>query len=154
MIQVMKIKAHPPEIEKRMRDFYNSLSEKNRRRHAAVEATKSGHGGITYICHVLQCDEGTVVRGMKEVKKPLSDKEKNIRKAGGGRKSVLSATDGPDDAFSEVLRNHTAGSPMDDTIKQTNSSRGKIAGQLTKQGFSIRVTATSNSFCNLIRDNQ
>ncbi|MDM8554240.1 hypothetical protein QUF75_05870 [Desulfococcaceae bacterium HSG7] len=83
----------------------------------------------------------TVVRGIKEVKNPLSDKEKNIRKAGGERKSVLSATDGPDDAFSEVLRNHTAGSPMDDTIKQTNSSRGEIAGQLTKQGFSISVTA-------------
>ena len=140
ILQAMKIKAYPPEIEKRMRNFYNSLSEKDRRRYAAVEATKSGHGGITYICYVLQCDEGTVVRGIKEVKKPLSDKEKNIRKAGGGRKSVLSTTDGLDDAFLEILRNHTAGSPMDDTIKWTNLSRGEIAEQLTKQGFSISVT--------------
>lgn len=37
------------EEEKRMRAFYNSLSEKDRRHYAALEAARIGYGGITYI---------------------------------------------------------------------------------------------------------
>lgn len=34
-------------IEDQMRSFYQSLSEKDRRRYAAIEATKLGRGGIS-----------------------------------------------------------------------------------------------------------
>ncbi|AKH36907.1 MULTISPECIES: hypothetical protein [Nitrosomonas] len=44
----MKITTYAPEVEAQMRNFYHSLSEKDRRRYAAVEAAKLGHGGITY----------------------------------------------------------------------------------------------------------
>ena len=33
------------EIERDMKAFYDSLSEKDRRRYAALEAVKLGHGG-------------------------------------------------------------------------------------------------------------
>ena len=36
----MKIQAYSPEIEAQMRKFYKSLSEKDRRRYAALETTK------------------------------------------------------------------------------------------------------------------
>jgi hypothetical protein len=36
-------------IERQMANCYGSLSEKDRRRYAAVEAAKLGHGGIAYI---------------------------------------------------------------------------------------------------------
>ena len=36
----MKIKKYPPATEAQMRNFYGSLSEKDRRRYAAVEAAK------------------------------------------------------------------------------------------------------------------
>ncbi|XOF33367.1 MAG: hypothetical protein ACL93V_05245 [Candidatus Electrothrix sp. YB6] len=90
----MKIKTYSPEIEMRMRNFYGSLSEKDRRRYAAVEAGKFGYGGITYICDVLRCDSDRVRRGMNELKQPLPEKEERIRKPGGGRKSVLSTAVG------------------------------------------------------------
>jgi hypothetical protein len=137
----MRIQAYTPEVEAQMRNFYNSLSEKDRRRYAAIEALKSGYGGITYICSVLQCDPGTVSRGIEELNEPLPEKEQNIRKPGGGRKSTLSVTDGPDTAFFEALINHTAGSPTDETVKRTNPSRGEIADKLTEQGFPVSVTA-------------
>ena len=35
------------EIEQAMRILYASLSERDRRRYAAIEAAKLGHGGIT-----------------------------------------------------------------------------------------------------------
>jgi hypothetical protein len=129
----MRIQAYTAEIEAQMRNFYNSLSEQHRRRYAAVEALKLGYGGITYICSVLRCDPGTVAHGIEELSESLPKKEQSIRKPGGGRKSTLSVMDGLDSAFLEVLRNHTAGSPMDETIKWTNLNRGEIADKLKKK---------------------
>ena len=109
----MKIPTYSPETEERMRNFYVSLSEKDRRRYAAVEAAKFGHGGITYICGVLGCDADRVRRGIEELKQPLPEKEERIRRPGGGRKSVLSAAIGLNEAFLAVLKDHTAGPPVD-----------------------------------------
>ena len=137
---MMKIQSYSPETEERMRNFYGSLSEKDGRRYAAVEATKLGHGGITYICSVLRCDADRVRRGIEELKQRLPEKEDRIRKPGGGRKSVLSTAVGLDEAFSAVLKEHTAGSPVDGAIKWTNLKRGEIAERLNKYGFSVSVT--------------
>jgi len=136
----MKIKAYSPEIETQMRNFYNSLSEKDRRRYAAIEATKLGYGGATYIRQIFQCDDRTITRGQQELKSELSNQEPRIRQPGGGRKYVLATTEGLDDAFLGVLQNHTAGSPMDETIKWTNLSRPAIADKLNEQGFKVSVT--------------
>jgi hypothetical protein len=42
-------KTYRPEIEQLLRQYYQSLSEKDRRRFAALEAIKLGHGGTRYI---------------------------------------------------------------------------------------------------------
>ena len=41
-------------VEKNMRDFYQTLSEKDRRRFAAVQARQFGHGGVRYTAEVLE----------------------------------------------------------------------------------------------------
>ena len=64
----MRIKAYSAEIETQMLNLYNSLSEKDRRRYAAIEASKLGYGGDTYICYVLSCSDRTITRGQKELK--------------------------------------------------------------------------------------
>jgi hypothetical protein len=135
-----KMKAYSAETEERMRNFYGSLSEKDRRRYAAVEAEKLGYGGITYICRVLQCDMDRVRRGIEELKHPLPEKEERIRRPGGGRRSVLSDAVGLDEAFLTVLKDHTAGSPVDDEIRWTNLKRGEIADGLKEHGFTVSVT--------------
>ena len=56
--------AYAPEIERKMKRLFDSLSEDDRRRYAAVEATKLGHGGIEYIAQLLQCDPKTIRRGL------------------------------------------------------------------------------------------
>ena len=55
------------EIEKQMHKFYSTLNEKDKRRYAAVEALKLGHGGKKYICEVLGCDLKTLNKGVKEL---------------------------------------------------------------------------------------
>lgn len=136
----MKIATYAPEVEAQMRNFYHSLSEKDRRRYAAIEAAKLGHGGITYICRLLCCDAGTVTRGQQDLKRSLPEKEKPIRQPGSGRKSVLATMAGLDEAFLEVLKNHTAGSPMEESVKWSNLSRSEIAERLKQQGFTVSVT--------------
>jgi hypothetical protein len=136
----MKIQTYSANIEAQMRNFYHSLSEKDRRRYAAIEAKKLGYGRARYICRILYCDDRTITRGQQELKTDLSNEEKRLRKSGGGHKLLLPTLDGIDKAFLEILSNHTAGSPMDETIKWTNLSRPAIAEKLDEQGFSVSVT--------------
>lgn len=56
-----------PTIERKMRSYYESLSEKDRRRYAGVEALKLPHGGINYIAEVLGCNSETVSKGIEEI---------------------------------------------------------------------------------------
>jgi hypothetical protein len=71
-----------------MRAFYDSLSEKDRRRYAAVEAEKLGHGGVEYVSLVLGCDEKTIRHGQSDVALlPDDEAEGRVRKKGGAQKS-------------------------------------------------------------------
>lgn len=54
-------------VEGQMMKFFRSLNERDRRRYAAVEAAKLGHGGIQYISRLLGCDQKTIDRGIAEL---------------------------------------------------------------------------------------
>jgi hypothetical protein len=54
-------------VERHMVEFYRSLSEKDRRRYAAVEAEKLGHGGVLYVAGLFGCDETTIRHGVEDV---------------------------------------------------------------------------------------
>mgnify|MGYP005636426003 CR=1 FL=1 len=54
-------------VEGQMVRFYRSLKEGDRRRYAAVEAVKLGHGGIEYVSRLLGCDPKTIGRGISEL---------------------------------------------------------------------------------------
>lgn len=136
----MKTKPYPTEIEEQMYKFHQSLSEKDRRRYAAIEAKKLGYGGISYICRVLQCNDRTVKRGMNELDGSIPKGETRIRQSGGGRKSMLETTPGLEAAFLRSIDNHTAGSPMDEKVKWTNLSREEIANRMAEEGFKVSVT--------------
>jgi len=79
---------YTPEIENQMKVFHDSLSEKDRRRYAAIEATKLGHGGIEYVCSVFGCDANTIRQGKQDVDQlPDDDAEGRVRKKGGAKES-------------------------------------------------------------------
>ena len=73
-------------IELEMRKFYNTLSEKDKRRYAAIEVMKLEHGGIAYIAQLLNCDPKTITQGIKDLESlPIeSEYHKRIRQPGGG----------------------------------------------------------------------
>jgi hypothetical protein len=66
-----------------MVEFYKSLSEKDRRRYAAVEAEKLGFGGMQYVACLFGCDEDTIRRGVEDVAElPADAAVGRVRKKG------------------------------------------------------------------------
>ncbi len=128
------MQTYLPEIERAMKKYYATLSEKDRRRYAAVEALKLGHGGQSYIAKVLGCSEKVVSRGLKELAQLPEEPEFElaIRKAGGGRKGYMIQHVDIDAQFLDVLKDHTAGDPMDEKVIWTDLTPQEIAAMLEK----------------------
>ena len=125
------------EIEKLMKAFFETLNEKGRRRYAAIEAIKLGHGGQKYISSVLGCHPQTVMAGIDEIINGTEIPVDRIRKPGGGRNKIIETVGNIDDIFFEILKNHTAGSPMDKDIKWTNLSLEAISKAFESKGMNI-----------------
>ena len=84
------------ETEQKLRGFYATLSEKDQRRFAAIEATQLGHGGIQYVAQVLGCSTRTIERGIVELDDlPNDPAQGRIRRPGAGRKKRLPPTRQP-----------------------------------------------------------
>ncbi len=107
-------------IEVSMSFLYQTLSEKDRRLYAAIEAFKLGYGGISYISRILKCDRNTIYRGIWEMNNPEETQKNKERANGAGRKKSIDNIPELDKKFLDVLRNYTAGDPMDEKIRWTN----------------------------------
>jgi hypothetical protein len=134
------IAPYPAPIEVQMQRYYQSLSEKDRRRYAAVEAVKLGYGGQAYIRRLFGCHHETLALGLKELKDTTALHQERIRQPGGGRKSAFATIAELDAVFLRVLERHTAGSPMDETLKWTNLKRHEIVDLLHDEGITVSVT--------------
>ena len=134
------MEPYAPDLEVAVQHFYNSLDEKDRRRYAGIEALKLGLGGRNYMARILKCSRRTVTKGAKEVS-GLSgqETEARIRAAGGGRKPYAYHWEDIDEKFLVVLREHTAGDPMDATVRWTDLTPGEIATAL-REDHGIRVS--------------
>lgn len=80
-------RRYEPQVEERMRSFWETLSEKDRRRFSALEAIRLGHGGIEYVAEVLGCSTRTIERGAEELDQlPNDPAAGRVRRPGAGRK--------------------------------------------------------------------
>lgn len=124
-----------------MQNFFNSLSEKDKRHYAAVEAQKLGHCGITYIAKLLSCSRSTIHIGLKELSLLSDDSKINsrVRRKGGGRKNSEETIPGLNEAFLAALKDDIAGDPMTDTTRWTHLTHEQIRARLLEQS-SISVS--------------
>ena len=58
---------YPTDVETAMKTLYRSLRENDRRRYAAVEAERLGHGGLEYVASLLECDPKTIRHGQLDM---------------------------------------------------------------------------------------
>lgn len=133
----MLVSGYNESIEAQMLVLFKSLSERDRRRYAAIEALKIGYGGITYISKLFSCDEKTIRKGLKELQDEDSMEQESIRAPGGGRPSKLDLYENINEEFISILRDHTAGSPTDCDLKWTNLSKKEIQDKLKNKGIDV-----------------
>jgi len=76
------MEVYAADIAGKMKRFFGWLSEKDRRRYAAVEAVKLGHGGVEYIARVLACDPKTIRQGLHDLEDAEDAAAGRIRKKG------------------------------------------------------------------------
>ena len=76
------MQTYAVQTERMMKRFFQWLSEKDRRRYAAVEAAKFGHGGVEYVARVLGCDPKTIQQGREELEQPQDPAGDRVRKKG------------------------------------------------------------------------
>ena len=131
------MEAYTPEIERVMKGLYDSPGDKDCRRYAAVDATKSGHGGIESIARVLGCDPQdhpprTVGTG-GEGRPAQREHSKN----GGGRKPSIEIDLTLNENFLKVLHDHTAAA----RVGQANA----IATMATAHPTELRMHQTKRA---------
>ena len=98
------------------RQFCDSLSEKDRRRFAALEAERVGWHGVREVSQFYDIHPHTIRQGTRELAEGFQESPDRIRKAGGGRKPAEQHYPDIDEVFLDVLDKHTAGDPMDGEI--------------------------------------
>jgi|SRR3972149_1497835 len=129
------IQPYAKEIEQEMLLVFERLSEKDRRIYAAIEVRKLPRGGLNYIAEILNCNHKTIQKGIKELFNSEDIPPGRIRKKGGGRMTIIESKPGIDEAFFEVLKDFTAGNPMNKNIRWTNLTHKEISEKLTGKGF-------------------
>jgi hypothetical protein len=134
------MQSYAADIETAMKNLYDRLNERDRRRYAGIEALKLGPGGRAYVARVLRCSRRTVSKGAQEVS-GLNGKEvdKRIRRPGGGRKPYWQEWEEINAKFLQVLHNHTAGDSMDETVRWTDLSPKEI-GKALRDDHQIEVS--------------
>lgn len=121
-----------------MKEFYNSLNEKQKRHYVATETRKLGHGGQVYMAREFRCSRRTIYNGIKEIEKNQITKNR-IRKKGGGRKHYYEKHPNIDEKFEKCIKNNTAGNPCGREVKWTNLENKDIVKLLKKEGTQVSV---------------
>jgi hypothetical protein len=117
-----------------MQRFFQWLSEKDRRRYAAVEATKLGHGGVEYIARVVACDPKTIRQGLRDLEEEEDAASGRIRKKGGGRPPRAVAQPTLEANLRHLLLEFTAGDPMRAGVLWPNLSLRELSRRLLALG--------------------
>ena len=119
--------------------YFSSLNEKDKRRYAAIEAVKLGHGGIKIISSILNIDPKTIAKGIKELREQAIEKDKRIRKKGGGRSVKKKHYPNMNDVFLEIVDNHKAGDPMNSEVNWTYLTENEVRNRLEEKGIQVSV---------------
>ncbi len=144
------MEVYAAEIEQKMQRFFGWLSEKDRRRYAAVEAAKLGHGGVEYIARVLACDPKTIRQGLRDLEEAEDAAAGRIRKKGVDARRAAVAQPTLEANLRHLLQEFTAGDPMREGVLWTNLSLRELSRRLVALG----TPASRRTIRRLLRQTQ
>jgi len=124
------------------RQFFKTLTEKDRRRFAALEAERLGWHGVREVSEFYEIHPHTIRQGKRELEHGLQDEHPGrIRAPGGGRKPAETHYPDIDKVFLDVLDKHTAGDPMDGEIRWTQLGDEEIRDHVHARGYHVGIPA-------------
>ena len=111
------------------------LDERGRRLFAAAEVRTAGRGGLVIVSKITGLARSTINRGKQDLDAPPLPKGQ-VRRAGGGRRSVCENDPGLIPALKRLVEPATLGDPMRPLI-WVSKSMEKLAATLTRMGHPI-----------------
>ena len=126
-------------IENKYRGLSGELSERARRRWAAVEAASLGRGGISVVSAATGLAHSTIRRGILELTTGDVAPAGRQRRAGAGRKRAELTNPGVKAALERLVEPESRGDPQS-PLRWTCKSTRRLAGELTAQGHSVGPT--------------
>jgi hypothetical protein len=112
------------------------LSERARRRWAAVEAVSLGRGGISAVSAATGLAHTTIHRGIQELNVGSSLPEGRQRRMGAGRQALVERDPGVKAALERLVEPDSRGDP-ESPLRWTCQSTRSLAKELTAQGHPV-----------------
>ena len=119
-----------------MKSFYNNLNERDRRHFSTISPMPLPYGGKKYISSLLKIDTRTIYEGKIEIENDQVVKD-GIRNKGAGRKPLEATEPNIDEVFLNVLKDHTAGDPMNKKIVYTDLTRKEIVLKMNEKMIKV-----------------
>ena len=129
----------PAPIRERFSRLFPHLDERGRRLFAAVEAKASGHGGIAAVSRVTGIAASTIGRGLKDLVAEESLAPGRVRRAGGGRRPLVSGDPSLLLDLLALVEPDERGDPMS-PLRWTSKGLRRLARELTAMGHQISHT--------------
>ena len=126
-------------IENKYQGLSLELSERARRRWAAVEAVSLGHGGMAAVSVATGLGYSTIRRGIRELNTGDVAPAGRQRRAGAGRKNAEIADPGVQAALERLVEPDSRGDPQS-PLRWTCKSTRRLAQELTVQGHPVGPT--------------
>lgn len=142
----MKLTKRKHEIDLVRRKFLalqDCLTERGRRLWAASEAFSYGYGGITLLSEATGISDRTIRNGQQNLACDATERQKGVRKPGGGRKKKSEITPELLQVLDKLVDPTAKGDP-EVPLKWTSKSLRHLANELRQQGhlISFRTTGT------------
>jgi hypothetical protein len=119
------------DVQRKMRNVYRSLSEKDRRRYAAAEAIKLGYGGVASIARLFECSRESIDHGIRELDElPNDPVGHRVRRPGAGRKTVEDKQPEVVQQVQSIIEDRTAGDPMRENVTWTDLTPTEISDRM------------------------
>src|SRR5262249_26540687 len=126
-------------IEAKYQGLSAELTERGRRRWAAVEAVSLGRGGISAVRAATGPAHRTIPRGIRGLDTGHDPPPGYERRPGAGRKPVATADPGIRAALERLVEPGSRGDPQS-PLRWTCKSTRRLAQELTAQGHPVGPT--------------
>ena len=133
-------------IRSKFENLASHLTERARRRWAAVEAASLGRGGIAVVARATGISDRTIRSGIEELEHGEPLLQGRQRRPGGGRKHAVVSDPELQDTLEQLVEPTTRGDPQS-LLKWTCKSTRDLSKELRKRGH----RASPSTVCRLLK---